>query len=183
MLRRLRKRDLQLDARARRRLQFVDLTLANNGFAPGTFIGFGPLAGTTTTIQWNGLVAGQSTTGASAPASPASAGPSRRPVAFTPCGPDGSGRRHELRLHRQRPASVTWGIPTPPLGTIATYIDISLQDNGFLPGTFVGQNATGQQNFTWQRHPGQRPAHLAHQQPDPQGWLTAVTGTFFAASC
>ena len=36
--------------------QFIDLSLANNGFAPGTFVGAGPLGGSSFT--WNGLAKG-----------------------------------------------------------------------------------------------------------------------------
>src|SRR3954451_12321346 len=34
--------------------QWVDLTLFNNGFAPGTFIGLGPLSAGQNTFTWNG---------------------------------------------------------------------------------------------------------------------------------
>jgi hypothetical protein len=40
--------------------QFLDLSLQDNGWRDGTFIGFGPLAGNTTTVEWYGLVAGSS---------------------------------------------------------------------------------------------------------------------------
>src|SRR5947209_1501645 len=35
--------------------QWVDLTLFDNGFAPGTFIGLGPLNSGQNTFTWNGL--------------------------------------------------------------------------------------------------------------------------------
>jgi hypothetical protein len=37
-------------------VQWVDLSLFNNGWTAGTFLGFGPLPATQTTIIWNGLI-------------------------------------------------------------------------------------------------------------------------------
>jgi hypothetical protein len=39
-------------------LQWLDLTLADNGFAPGTFIGVGPLEAGTSSFAWSGLLPG-----------------------------------------------------------------------------------------------------------------------------
>lgn len=38
--------------------QWVDLSLTNNGFFPGTFVGLGPLASNQTTFTWDGILAG-----------------------------------------------------------------------------------------------------------------------------
>src|SRR4051794_34822588 len=38
--------------------QWFDLTLFDNGFAPGTFIGLGPLPSNQSTFTWNGLKPG-----------------------------------------------------------------------------------------------------------------------------
>src|SRR3954452_22475198 len=38
--------------------QWVDLSLANNGFLPGTFLGFGPLTSTQPQAVWDGLLSG-----------------------------------------------------------------------------------------------------------------------------
>lgn len=39
--------------------QFLDLSLQNNGFAPGTFLGAGPLPATQQALIWSGIIANQ----------------------------------------------------------------------------------------------------------------------------
>jgi len=39
-------------------VQYLDLSLSNNGFTPGTFVSVGPLAGDASTYVWDGLVPG-----------------------------------------------------------------------------------------------------------------------------
>jgi hypothetical protein len=160
--------------------QFVDLTLANNGFAPGTFIGFGPLAGTTSTIQWNGLVAGQQHFWRVSAGVPGVGWAFSQTGVFTPCGPTAPVGGTSTVCSGGGRAAVTFGIPTPPIGTSATYIDISLQDNGFLPGTFVGQNASGAQNFTWSGILANAQHVYRINNLTPAGWQTALTSTFVA---
>ena len=160
-------------------VQWVDLSLSNNGFAPGTFIGFGPLSGTTTQIQWNGLIAGQThywrvNAGTSLGWIPSQTG------SFTPCAPTippntvtyvctGSGR-----------ATVFWNLSQPPVATSSSWLDLSIFDNGFLPGTFIGGNITGQTQHTW---PGIL-ANVGHfwrvNDLTPQGWIARSTGSFNA---
>jgi hypothetical protein len=36
--------------------QYLDLSLYNNGFAPGTFVGFGPVAPNVDFVQWTGIL-------------------------------------------------------------------------------------------------------------------------------
>jgi hypothetical protein len=162
-------------------VQYVDLSLANNGFAAGTFIGFGPLAGNATNIQWNGLVAGQTHYYRVSAGVPNAGWAFSTTGVFTPCGPTAPPGGTSYVCTGGGRAAVTWGISTPPFGTTATYVDITLQDNGFLPGTFIGQNATGQQNFTWTGILANsthfwRVNHLA-----PQGWVSGGIGSFYAA--
>jgi len=161
--------------------EFVDLTLANNGFAPGTFIGFGPLSGTTTTIQWNGLVAGQQHFWRVSAGVPGIGWAFSQTGVFTPCGPTAPVGGTTFVCSGGGRAAVTFGVPTPPLGTTATYIDISLQDNGFLPGTFVGQNASGAQNFTWSGILANATHIYRINNLTPLGWQTALVSTFLAS--
>jgi hypothetical protein len=39
-------------------LQWFDLSLSNNGFAPGTFVGIGPLGSSQTSFTWDGILSG-----------------------------------------------------------------------------------------------------------------------------
>jgi len=161
--------------------QFVDLTLSPAGFAPGTFIGFGPLNGATTTIQWNGLIAGQTHYWRVSAGVPGIGWVFSQTGTFTPCGPTAPSGGTSYVCTGNGRATVTWGVPTPPFGTSSTFIDISLQDNGFLPGTFVGQNATGQQNFSWSGILANAQHVWRINNLTPSGWVTAATGSFFAA--
>src|SRR5262245_29936988 len=36
--------------------QWLDFSLYNNGFAPGTFVGFGPVAPNINFVQWTGIL-------------------------------------------------------------------------------------------------------------------------------
>lgn len=38
--------------------QWMDLSLTNNNFVPGTFVGMGPLASNQTTVSWDGILPG-----------------------------------------------------------------------------------------------------------------------------
>src|SRR3954451_21279802 len=111
--------------------EFVDLTLANNGFAPGTFIGFGPLSGNTTTIQWNGLVAGQQHYWRVSAGVPGIGWAFSQTGSFTPCGPTAPAGGTSSVCSGNGRAAITWNITQPSLPAIATYVDISTIDSLF----------------------------------------------------
>jgi len=162
-------------------VQYVDLSLANNGFAGGTFIGFGPLAGNTNAIQWNGLAVGQTHFWRVSGGLPNVGWVFSQTGSFTPCGPTApAGGTSSLCTGNGR-ASVTWNITQPPIPATATYVDISTIDSLFLPGQFVGTNATGQQTFTWQGILANIGHYWRINHLTAQGWVSGGTGTFLAS--
>jgi len=162
-------------------VQYVDLSLANNGFAGGTFIGFGPLTGTTTSIQWNGLAAGQThyyrvsagVTGAGWVFS--------QTGIFTPCGPQAPAGGTTYACTGSGRATVYWNIPSPGFTPTLTYVDITIFDNGFAPGTFIGQNATGNQQFNWSGILANTTHYWRINHLGPSGWVSGGVGSFNAA--
>jgi hypothetical protein len=162
-------------------VQFVDLSLLNNGFAGGTFIGFGPLTGTTTTIQWNGLVAGQTHFWRVSAGLPGVGWVFSNTGSFTPCGPQAPAGGTTYTCTGGGRATVTWNIVPPGFTPVATYVDITIFDNGFLPGTFIGQNATGQQNFNWSGILANTPHYWRVNHLGPAGWVSGGLGSFNAA--
>jgi len=162
-------------------VQFVDLSLANNGFAGGTFIGFGPLTGTTNSIQWNGLVAGQTHYWRVSAGVPGIGWAFSQTGSFTPCGPTAPAGGTSSVCSGNGRAAITWNITQPSLPAIATYVDISTIDSLFLPGQFVGSNASGQQTFTWQGILANVTHYWRINHLTSQGWVAGGTGTFLAS--
>lgn len=127
--------------------QYLDLTLADNGFGPGTFLGAGPLDPATNQIFWNGLVAGQ-------PhfwrvnALTAGGWLTSATGAFVPCGAPATRQINYVCTGNGR-ANVTfnWAASAPP--AITSYLDLTIFDNGFAPGTFVGTPVGNGQSLTW----------------------------------
>ncbi len=116
--------------------QYLDLSLSDNNFVDGTYVTTGELIPSTNSVTWNGIRPGLAHFWR-VTAFTASGWVSSSFATFSPCGPavllpspfgcTGAGR-----------ATVTfrWS-PTSPPGFLQ-YVDITLFDNGFAPGTFLG---------------------------------------------
>ncbi len=142
--------------------QWVDLSLVDNGFVPGTFVGYGQLDASMGSITWDGLMPGMThflrvnsltpfgwqpsdtisftTTscagyGASA-IPPKNLAPAGVSVVSQECLPDGNVR-----------VTLAWN--AVPQGTI--WADLSITDQRFMPGTFVnyGNIPAAWNTFTW----------------------------------
>lgn len=162
-------------------VQYVDLSLANNNWAGGTFIGFGPLTGNTNSIQWNGLVAGQTHYWRVSAGLPGTGWVFSNTGSFTPCGPQAPlGGTTYLCTGGGR-ATVFWNIPSPGFQPLLTYVDITIFDNGFAPNTFIGSNATGQQQFNWTGILANVPHYWRVNHLGPSGWTAGGVGSFTAA--
>jgi len=161
-------------------VQYVDLSLANNGFAGGTFIGFGPLAGGSSTIQWNGLAAGQTHFWRVSAGVTGAGWAFSQTGSFTPCGPTAPAGGTSNVCSGNGRAAITWNITQPNLPALATYVDISTIDSLFLPSQFVGTNASGQQTFTWQGILANVGHYWRINHLTSQGWVSGGSGTFLA---
>jgi hypothetical protein len=155
--------------------QWVDLTLFNNGFAPGSFISLGPLSASQNSFTWNGLRPGllhylrlnTLTANGWFPTS----------ISFTTrgdCAPYPSGEATNVAVVTQAcdaggvTATVTWIAS----GQGTQWLDLSLYDNGFAPGTFVGFGpmTPTQNSATW---PGLLPGYFHFLRVNtgaPAGW-------------
>jgi hypothetical protein len=171
--------------------QWLDLSLFDNGFAPGTFISAGPLSGSEDTFTWEGLLTESvhywrvnSVVGGAWQ-------PSETAVLTTPrCVP---GAAVLLEVHQEcstaMPGTVrvefAWQPSTWP-GAEQQWLDLSLQDNGFIPDTFIGAGpfalTTG--SFAWD---GIRPglSHFWHVNTRLGGttWVASETDRFASLVC
>ena len=162
-------------------VQWLDLSLFDNGFVPGTFLGAGPLTPDGTTVVWQGLRPGlphfwrvnaltpggwvTSTTGAFVPCG----APALRTTALTyAC--TGNGR-----------ADVTfrWAAGAP--AGLLQFLDLTLFDNGFVPGTFLGAGPLSPtaQELTW-RGLLANTVHFWRVNSLIFGWNASLTGSFVA---
>lgn len=158
--------------------QWLDLSVADNNFAPGTFSGAGPLGGTDGGYTWRGLQAGTayfwrvndmtpggwmtSATGAFV----ACGGPQLRGTSYA-CTSDGR-------------ATVTFFVAPPSPLSSANWLDISLYDNGFAPGSFLGNgpNDGARQQITWPGILPNLPTYWRYNSNTPSGWVATQTGNF-----
>jgi len=114
--------------------QWIDLSLADNGFVPGTFVGAGPLAGSAGSFVWDGLLPGHlhfarvnTWTGSFWAASEKST------FLTKSCAFGQPAQLAPVTAVYCDAATLQWA-PSTPAGVVQ-WVDISLQP-GFAPGTF-----------------------------------------------
>jgi hypothetical protein len=100
---------------------------------------------------------------------------------FTPCAPQAPVGGTTYSCTGGGRATVFWNIPSPGFTPLSTYVDITIFDNGFAPGTFIGSNATGQQNFNWTGIIANTTHYWRVNHLGPAGWQAGGTGSFNAA--
>jgi hypothetical protein len=169
-------------------IQWLDLSLFNNNFAPGTFLGAGPMASGQNTLVWDGLLANTthyvrvntftsqgweaSLTYAfnTAACNVAYSGASSYHLDVQSCLPNGLVRINLDWLPSQQ------GIQ---------FADFSLSNNGFFPGTFAGIGAMP---------PNQNSLTVDNMSPNttyfsrlntltPGGWIATPTIAFTTGTC
>ncbi len=169
--------------------QWLDLSLANNGFAPGTFVTVGPLVPTTSDFLWDGLAAGrthyirvntltpagwvpsETTTFATGTCFGATSPPLANAVSFA-CAADSTIL-----------GAFAWA-PAQPKGVVQ-WLDLSTTNNGFAPGTFVsaGPLNPGDSSFTWT---GIRPSTTHYWRVNTwtgSTWVASNTSSFTSGYC
>lgn len=169
--------------------QWVDLSLSNNGFFPGTFVGLGPIPSNQTTFTWDGILAGlthylrvNTLTPAGWSTSPTITFTTRGDCQFTSQVPLGVGATNvvlnQTCLANGTPrVTVTW----TPSGQGQQWMDYSAYSSNFEPGTFpsVGPFANNQNIFLWD---GLAPGSFQFVRINtgtPFGWIGSVASPLF----
>ncbi len=170
--------------------QWLDLSLSDNGFAPDTFISVGPLDADRSTFIWSGLLLGRvhflriNTLNVSGNVS--GWDPSGT-VSFstTDCANPVPAEIQGVGQNCQG-TTITgtffWQSAIPsviPEGQ-SQWLDLSTQDNGFAPGTFIaaGPIAALRSSFRWQGLLPQRVHYWRVNTWTGAGWSTSKTGRF-----
>jgi hypothetical protein len=166
-------------------VQFLDLSLFDNDFRDGTYLSSGAIGPAQNSLIWNGLVVGRAHFWRVTALTPS--GWLSSPIGyFSPCGNPvllpvsytctGLGR-----------ASVTfrWAPSSPvalPLGFF-TYVDITLSNNDFAPGTFLGGGPfpSTNQALVWPGILANQVHYVRANTFQGSFWLPTQTGQFYAA--
>ncbi len=168
---------------------WVDLSLSGDEFSPGTFAGAGPLRGDATTLSWDGILGGGRlhyyrvnaftgsgwrllAMGSFASGECGSGIPALQPVQQE-CIPGDPYNRVRVTF--------AW---TPNLHAGFQYLDLTLSNNGFAPGTFIGGPLAG--GAASDRWDGLLPNALHYWRINDLvggSWLTSETGAFMTLPC
>jgi hypothetical protein len=169
--------------------QWADLSLLRNGFFPGTFVSQGQLTPAQSDLVWDGLIADRVHFLRINTLTADGWGPSAS-VAFvtrsdcaglTPlangavnvvdqaCSPNGT-----LQV------GFSWA---PPPGGFGQWIDLSLVDNGFAPGTFIGEPAGTGNSFLWSGLLSAQFHYVRVNTLTPTGWQSTPTMAFLTEAC
>jgi hypothetical protein len=161
-------------------VQWLDLSLFDNNFAPGTYIPAGPLSSGQDQLTWNGLlkdlphywrVTSLTDSGWLVSAT----------GAFVPCGgPELRGTSYSCTGGGRAAVTFFWAPASP---NNATWLDLTLFNNAFAPNTFIGAGPLGNaQQLTWNgiltniQHYWRVNSFIPSS-----GWTPSNTGTFYAA--
>jgi hypothetical protein len=173
---------------------WIDLSLADNGFLPGTFIGHGPHAASADhqAIEWSGLRPGA----LHFYRINARVGSQWYEVARGRFETPDCVDIMRMACDRQNQVAVTFLLREPRVteGAVAsdTFLDLTLRRNGFSPGTFLGHGPFREfaafppsgQPFEWNgllilnRHYWRTNAFFR-----PFGWITQRSGSFLTPDC
>ena len=167
--------------------QWLDLSLADNGFAPDTFVSAGPLGSTQSSFSWPGLVPGathyvrvNTLTPAGWQPSPTYSFvtgvchvPASRPILF------------DQHCSSAQPGRVTVTLHWTPGDAGPEWVDLSLFDNGFAPGTFIGAGplASGASSFIWDGLLERATHFLRVNTLTSIGWRPSAVVRFTTMSC
>lgn len=162
--------------------QWVDVSIFDNDFAPGTFVSVGPLARGVTSVDWKDLVPNvahyfrvNTRTAEGWKASGT--------VAFVPCGsPKVIDATWVCRADGRADVTLRWAAASSEV--LAQWVDLSLTLNGFAPDTFLaaGPLPGSDQAFLWRDVLANMPHYYRTNSYSVFGWGPSQTG-FFIARC
>lgn len=168
--------------------QYLDLSLFNNGFSPGSFIGAGPLSGTADSLTWEGILPSLThfyRVNVLYPDGWRSSAVGSFYSAFCP------GTRAQLGAVAQGCSVLTAGTIravftwTPAAAGATQWLDLSLSNNGFAPGSFVaaGPLPPGSGSYVWEGLLAGRTHYWRVNTLGPAGWASSQTGSFATGEC
>ncbi len=160
-------------------VQWLDLSTIDNGFQPGTFVGAGPLSGTATSFTWSGILRGVPHVWRLNALTP-SGWVTSETGAFVPCGGPALLWGPITCGAGSASASFRWAPASSP--ALVQWIDLSVFDNGFAPGTFLSAGPISPTDgaFIWT---GIRPGVQHFFRVNALtllGWASTATGSFVA---
>jgi beta-lactamase class A len=171
--------------------QWLDISLSNNGFAPGTFVGTGPLPPEASSFVWSGLSSGATYYLRVQTRSPFGWEPSGTFAFVTAsCTSTGALLLYQVTVstqecHASSPTSVTTTLSWMPSGRGEQWLDISLFNNRFAPGTFVGIGPlpSTASSFAWSDLLPGTTHFLRVNTLSPYGWEPSRTIAFATQDC
>jgi hypothetical protein len=169
-------------------VQWLDLSLFNNDFAPGTFLGAGPLASGQNTLYWDGLIANTPHFIRLNTLTAYGWEPSATSTFTTPaCNISYSGAT-ALRLDTQSclaNGQVRINIDWQPSLQGIQWADFSVFNNNFVPGTFTGYGALppSQNTLTLDTLNPNTTYFMRVNTLTPGGWIPTPTIGFTTIPC
>lgn len=177
--------------------QWLDLSLSDNGFAPGTFVAIGPLAANAAEVPWDGLLPGKTHYLRVNTLGPYGWEPSPTLAFVTgvcdvaPPSPPPPAPAQVRQVTVQQTCSVAnpgWvsvNLQWPALNNGPEWVDLSLLNNDFALGSFVGLGPLQQDaaSFTWDGLVPGRNHFLRVNTLTPGGWVASGTASFTTGFC
>jgi hypothetical protein len=162
-------------------LQWLDLTLGDAAFPPGSFVSAGPLPPGSWAFTWDGLAAGRRhlarvnalTAGGWAP------GPAA-PFVTSACGSAAPATTVDvLGACGESPTGTLIWAPATPAGAVQ-WLDLTVHNNGFAPGTFIsaGPFPPDLASFAWSGLASGLRHFWRINTWDGASWRASATGTF-----
>lgn len=169
--------------------QWLDLSLFNNGFAPGTFVSVGPLPRDEDAFLWNGLLSGRSHYVRVNTLAPDGWAPSATLAFVTAvCGQPVAGLGTPAQwCSSQHPgrAKVLFNWTPGVLPGTSQYLDLSIFNNGFAPGTFIGVGPLPSRAgaFLWDGLVSGTTHYWRVNTLAAGRWYSSTTGSFTTGMC
>lgn len=171
--------------------QWLDISLSNKGFAPSTFVGGGPLPPEASSFVWSGLSSGATYYLRVQTRSPFGWEPSQTfAIVTASCTPGGALLPYQIAVssqecHASSPAGITTTLSWMPSRRGEQWLDISLFNNRFAPGTFVGIGPfpSTASSFAWSGLQPGTTHFLRVNTRSPSGWEPSRTIAFATQAC
>jgi len=132
--------------------QWLDISLFNNGFAPGTFVGIGPFPAGTNSFTWDGLSPGKMHQFRVNTLTPGGWQPTPALAFMTgQCVSGSSPIFYYLECSKTQPGTAVATFRWQPSGKGQQWLDITLDKKGFESGNFLGLGPfpPDAASFTW----------------------------------